>query len=138
MVFDGELIEAHFMRIGAASGSAAIVDAILSSVDALTAALAPVIGNRGVAALHARSVHIARRTYRWLPEEGESSVQGGKSLRSTLIEHDDAEKAQVAAAILTSFNALLVSLIGSALSTRLLTHVALAAPTERSAQQESP
>ena len=138
MDFDGEHIEASLMRISRMSGSAGVVEAILHTIGDLTTALAPVIGSRGVAALYARSVHIARRAHAWLPDESESSTEGLKVLHSTLTEHGDTDNAAAAVAILTSFNALLVSLIGSALATRLLAHVKLVTFTENSEQQASP
>src|SRR6187402_2957239 len=69
MDFDGDDIEASLLRISRISGSAGMIDAIMHTISDLTAALSPVIGDRGAAALYARSVHVARRTHAWLPDE---------------------------------------------------------------------
>ncbi len=135
MDFEDEHIQTQLMRIREVAGSAAMVSAIMSVIASLIATLSPMIGIRGAAALYARSVHIARDRHPWLPDEGMSALEGSDTLRSILAERSDVETASAAAAILASFNTVLVSLIGQALATRLLSPVFLAASNELSSQQ---
>src|SRR5687768_10983754 len=44
-----------------------IADAAVAIWQAIDAALAPVLGQRGVVALYQRSLHLASQTYPWLP-----------------------------------------------------------------------
>jgi hypothetical protein len=89
---------------------------------AIAAALAPVIGQLGVAALYRRSLHLAAATHPWLP-----SGNGGPSvgidldaLEAALTARESAQAAAGGAALLLSFHALVGSLIGPSLSGQLL------------------
>lgn len=111
-------------RDGASAGQ--VADLVDSAWEQIAAALAPVIGQRGVAALYKRSLHLATASHAWL-----TAAQGGGSLaemdlaalRAQLVQHSGAEAAAAGAALLLSFHGLVGSLIGPALSGQLLGEV---------------
>jgi len=128
MEFDAKLIEAELMRISRVADPAAISETFLSTVDALVDVLAPVIGKRGVAALYERSVHISRRNFAWLPMV-ETPHESESMLQLLQLRTND-QQAAACAAVLSSFYAILVSLVGSNLSSRLLRDIDLAVPDD--------
>jgi hypothetical protein len=88
----------------------------------LDAALSPIIGLRGVAALFWRSLHLARATYPWLPAipPGNPFNFDPGPLRAVLAQRRADEAAAAADCFLQSLHRLLVSLIGASLTERLL------------------
>lgn len=89
----------------------------------IQAALAPVIGQRGVAALYKRSLHLAAVTHPWLA----AAQAGGGTfpmdlalLRDEFARRSGAQAAAAGAALLLSFHGLVGSLIGPSLSGQLL------------------
>ncbi len=88
----------------------------------IDAALAPIIGHHGVAALLRRSQYLLRGTHPWLAS-CPADAPGGPAfdaLKSTLGAQAAAEAAQANGALLQVFLDLLSSLIGASLSERLL------------------
>lgn len=121
-------------RSGADAGQiAARVVAACREVDA---ALAPVIGARGVAALFQRSVHLAAEAVPWLAGGGGAGPTGIDlpALESLLSARDAADAAVGGGRLLQQFDDLLASLIGPALTARLLRSVwdRLASPSSAS------
>lgn len=92
----------------------------------IQAALAPVIGVRGVAALYKRSLHLTAKAHPWL-----AAAQVGNSLAEIDLaslgtecgKRSSAEVAAAGAALLLSFHELVGSLIGPSLSGQLLGEV---------------
>jgi len=88
----------------------------------IDAALAPIIGQQGVAALLRRSQYLLRDTYPWLgscPPDG-PGASAFDALKSALGAQAAADSAQANGALLQVFHDLLSSLIGASLSERLL------------------
>ena len=86
------------------------------------AALSPIIGRLGVAALYDRSVRLSSLRFRWLAELGESSQTPVdlEALRAVLVRQGNEEVRAGAAMLRQSFNDLLTSLVGASLAERLL------------------
>ena len=84
--------------------------------------LAPIVGMGGVAALYRRSLHLAGADHPWL-EGGIDRVGHGidlPALQAAMAKRSSADAAAGGRALLQSFRELLTSLIGGALSERLL------------------
>jgi hypothetical protein len=114
---------ARLLADGAAA--AVIADTTVATWLAIEAALSPIIGLRGVAALYKRSLYLTRGDYPWLGTvyEGALGPSEFASLQGALGRQPDAEAAAASAALLQTFNNLLTSLIGESLSERLLRSV---------------
>ena len=112
---------AQRVRDGASAGQ--VAEIVNSAWERIAAALAPVIGHRGVAALYRRSLYLAAVSHAWL-----AVAQGGGSLaemdlaplRAELARRSGAEAAAAGATLLLSFHGLVDSLIGPTLSGQLL------------------
>ncbi|MCR6700302.1 MAG: hypothetical protein NVV68_03650 [Dokdonella sp.] len=95
---------------------------VVEKMQAIHAALAPVIGDRGVSALYRRSLFLMGREAAWaqsLYAQGE--IAGDyTSLRSAISGQTDAEALSSAEAIFSNIFDVLVDLIGTALTERLL------------------
>ena len=107
---------------GVAVDSTAIAAAASRAYDDLAQVLAPVVGDVGVAAMTDRALHLAARTYPWLP----SSEPGAPDTRFTKViealqQHDDpAVAAAAGAAVFEAFLGLLATFIGEPLAARLV------------------
>lgn len=108
-------------RDGDAS-AAQIAEAVFVKCRAIEAALTPIIGQRGVAALHRRSLHLAARSHPWLAGAmaDDPASQDWAILKALLSRQTSADAAAGGAAFLQSFNDLLGSLVGPSLTERLL------------------
>jgi hypothetical protein len=106
-------VGADARRIGEASAS------IWRAIDA---ALTPVIGTRGSAALYKRSLHLARANYPLLAEVQDIAGEPGdfSGLRTVLSRQTAADAAAAHDALLHIFHDLLVDLVGHSLTRRLL------------------
>ena len=111
---------ARKVRDGASS--AQLADAILSAWDQIILAMAPVIGQRGVAAMYDRSVHLSVPAHPWLgaAHPGGNAAMDLGALRSALERQGSAEAASGGGALLLAFHEVVVSLIGPTLSGQLL------------------
>jgi hypothetical protein len=91
----------------------------------IDAALAPIIGSRGVAALYQRSLHLAAKTHPWLAgaHEFAQAAIDFAALKSVVAQQSDADAALGSHALLQTFHQLLGSLIGAGLTERLLRDV---------------
>lgn len=94
------------------------------------AALAPVVGARGVAALYKRTLFLASETHPWLAAAFAAAAEPGDftSLRVALSQQDGAEAAAAQQQVLQALHQLLDQLIGPALTGRLL-HTVWALPS---------
>jgi hypothetical protein len=88
----------------------------------IDAALAPIIGHRGVAALFGRSVHLIRADHPWLtaPHESTTDRIDLAALQSTLSQQTSDTVVAINGALLRKFLELLSNLIGVSLTERLL------------------
>lgn len=111
---------ARKVRDGASS--AQVADAILAAWRQITSAMAPVIGQRGVAAMYTRSLHLAVAAHPWLgaAQPGGLAAMDLGSLRSALERQGSAEAAAGGGALLLAFHGVVVSLIGPSLCGQLL------------------
>ncbi len=99
-----------------------VADAAVAQWRAIDAALSPIIGPRGVAALYKRTVHMASADRPWL-----AAAYGGPlhpidvdALHSALALQSAARAAEASEVISAAFRALLSSLIGSDLTQQLM------------------
>jgi hypothetical protein len=88
-------------------------------------ALAPIVGQRGVAALYKRSLHLTAHTHPWLvaAHDGEQTVMNLAALESLLVRQTGSAAAAGGSALLCTFHDLLATLIGPSLTERLLLSV---------------
>jgi hypothetical protein len=102
-----------------AGSVATLVVSIWRDIDAV---LAPIIGNRGVAALFNRTLHLIRHEHAWLTAAHVSMADcvDFETLHSTLSQRTSADIVIANGALLQNFLELLGSLIGTSLSERLL------------------
>ena len=105
--------------------AARIAEAVVSTWQDIDAALGPVIGKGGVAALYGRSLHLSASSHPWLAglHDGDGSSMDLAVLQSALAQQDGAVAVAGGLAILQTFNELLASLVGASLSDRLLRSV---------------
>jgi hypothetical protein len=116
-------IAAFLARRGEVDATAAqIAEAVFTKCQAIEAALTPIIGLRGVAALHRRGLHLAARSHPWLADAlpGEPASEGRAILKTLLSRQTSADAALGGAAFLQAFYDLLASLVGLSLTERLL------------------
>jgi hypothetical protein len=112
------------VRTGAAADGTSAADAFVATWQAAQAALCPIFGERGMAALFQRSVQLTARRHPALARpsrlEGELDLQ---DLRAELALRDEAEAAAASAELWRIFCELLGTLVGPALTARLLRSV---------------
>ena len=134
----GAIRETLLRRSGTATDPDSIAKSAMDTWAQMAALLEPVIGARGVDALFARSVHLARKKHQWL---GGSGVRGNGAaslahIRASFESKDSSVSMDAACELLTTFNGLLANLIGESLTTRLLAVAWL--PPLSETQKESP
>jgi len=103
-----------------------IADEAVSTWQAIDAALSPILGARGVAALYRRSLALTAADHPWLravspedsPERGDFTA-----LRTVLSRQPSESGAAVRSALLHTFRELLTKLIGESLTRLLLSTV---------------
>ncbi len=106
----------------------------------IDAALAPIIGQRGVAALYKRSLYLARTEHAFLAPLPENASSPGdfSALHAALSDQTNANATAANAALLETFSGLLTSLIGASLTERLLRSVWDHSSSGSAAQDTSP
>lgn len=99
-----------------------IADAARSIWSDVDAALSPIIGQRGVAALYKRSLELTRADYPCLVAAyaAGSEHDAFVALQAALAEQDSSDAAAASDALLQTFCNLLTTLIGASLTERLL------------------
>jgi hypothetical protein len=105
--------------LGGAS-SEEVAALIATTFQGIDQALAPIVGQRGMAALYKRSLHLCRPMHGWLPIVAEETSVDLAALTSALAERTSAEAASAGTRLLESFRVLLTTLIGESLTERLL------------------
>jgi len=125
-------------RVTAGADAAQIAVAMGTLWQEIETALAPILGQQGVAALFGRSLHLTAKGHPWLAarHEAASSTMDLTALKAALSQQDSAEAASGGSALLRTFHELLSSLVGPSLTERLLRPV-WAQPTSGSPAQDT-
>lgn len=119
-------IQAKLAQLSAQGANAEqIADAAVVAWRGIDAVLSPIIGQRGVAALYKRSLHLSRGDYPWLTTVAEGVLQTSDftSLQTALARQTSANAVAANGALLHAFTELLTNLIGASLTERLLQSV---------------
>lgn len=108
--------------VSAGASSEELAALVTSTFQAFDQALAPVVGQRGMAGLYKRSLHLSRPMHPWLPVEakGAESALDLIPMTHALAKKTSAEAASAGTDLLDCFRALLTTLIGESLTERLL------------------
>ena len=130
----GENLESH-VQTGVRSVEATLAQMVASGADAaaiaeaacvvwrdIAAALSPIIGQHGIAALYKRSLHLTRNEHSGLSavHDAAGDIEDFTALHKALSSQPSSGAAAANGALLKSFYDLLSSLIGIALTERLL------------------
>src|SRR3984957_12688032 len=137
--------ESHWLdglahRVGLDTDAAHVADTIVSTVRDIETVLRPVIGPIGFDALYSRCVYLAGLDHPWLTDAREplqTPVDLG-ALLPVLARQTSADAAAGGVALLQTFNGLLATLIGRALSEHLLGHVGQSPHPLRAAEAQVP
>lgn len=116
-------LRAVFARLAADGvAPAKIAEQAVLTWAAFDAALAPVIGQRGVDALYRRTLSLVLPNHGWLASVHEAGFRPGQdpAFRAAVAHQDRASAAAASGALLQTFHGLLVDMIGSALTDKLL------------------
>jgi hypothetical protein len=116
-------VQSSVARLATGGGNAEqIADAAVATWCDVDAALSPVIGHRGVAALYKRSLHLTRAAHACLAPVHEGELQPGEfgALHATLSQQTSQDAAAAHGALLQAFCDLLTHLIGASLTEQLL------------------
>lgn len=110
------------VRVGPGSKPKAVARAVVAICSEIDAALAPVVGPHGVAALYRRSLYLTAQSHSELAglHEAVETLMDVADLRVRLETLSSEQAATVGVALLETFQALLESLVGSSLTERLL------------------
>lgn len=121
----GSIAATLAQSLPAGASAAQIADAMLLIWREIDAALRPIIGPAGVAALYKRSVYLSLPAYPWLAgaHEGGHSSMDLSALQDVVSQQGHANAAACCDALLHTFHELLTSLVGSSLTERLLRSV---------------
>jgi len=108
--------------LAADADAAQIAEAVVATWQEMDAALTPIIGQRGVAALYKRSRHLTSSLYPWLTglHEGARAAIDLAALEAAIARQSSADAAAGGDALLRTFHELLSSLVGPSLTERLL------------------
>jgi hypothetical protein len=109
-------------QVDAGADPAQIADAIISIWHEIDGALHPIVGQRGVASLYKRSLHLTSPAYPWLAglQDDIQAAMDLAALRSVLVQQSSADAAAGGGDLLQTFHELLASLVGDSLTERLL------------------
>jgi hypothetical protein len=107
---------------GISADAHAIAAAALRAYERLAQQVAPLIGEAGLNAVCARSLHLMQREFSWLAPAGSAEPRDTPftHVRVSLERQDPAVATNAAIAVLATFGELLASFIGESLTTRLL------------------
>ena len=106
-------------QVTAGASAAQIAATVTSTWQAIEAALCPILGKAGVAALFQRSVALAAKTYSWLPSDASAPPDVG-ALHDLLARQPSDVAADAGGAVIQAFHDLLATLVGPSLTGRLL------------------
>jgi hypothetical protein len=133
------MLRALSHRFPEQSDSAAISGEFARVLQDIRNVLAPILGNRGVAALLQRSLHRASMQFPWIAETlaGDDLVDL-PALQASLAAHEPAAARAAVECSLECFHALLTSLIGAPLTERLFVPVWTPPSSGEAAQEPQP
>jgi hypothetical protein len=126
-------------RVGLNADTASIAQAIVSILQAMDAALTPIIGQQGVVALYRRSLHLCASRHPRLAHISDrvQTAQDLNALNSELVTESEADALFFGEVLLITFYELLTTLIGPSLTARLLRDVWKPSLSDTSAQENS-
>lgn len=112
-------------RVREGASASQIAERIVSAWQDIHGALAPVIGQRGVAALYKRSIHLTIARHAWLQacSDGAPETMELPVLRTVLARQPAGEAAAGGGALLAALRDLVETLIGPKLTEQLLASV---------------
>lgn len=126
-------------RAAGGANAAQIADTVVSIWQDIDAALRPILGQRGVASLYRRSIHLATTAYPWLGD-----MRGAKqatldlpALRAVFAQQDSGTASTAGGDLLQTFYELLASLVGTSLTEQLLRSIWANPSSGEPAQDES-
>ncbi|MDZ7589749.1 MAG: hypothetical protein U5L05_03470 [Rubrivivax sp.] len=127
-------------RVPAEANAEQLADAIVTVWRDIDLALHPILGHRGVAALYNRNLRLSAAAHPWLAGS-QSDVLAAvdvTALRAALLQQPAAEAAAAGTALFRSFEQLLASLVGPALTAQLLQSVWVHPAVSPPAQDNAP
>lgn len=134
---DDRIALAVAQRAGEGADAARIADAIIALWQQIESVLAPIVGQRGVAALYKRSLYVAAVVHPWLElQEDPEATPDLAALKSAISRQRSVDATAGGVAMLEAFHTLLISLIGSSLTERLLDAVWAHRPSSGSSAQD--
>lgn len=109
-------------RLLAGANVGQVADTIVDLWQEIDRALAPIVGHRGVAALYNRGLALTTVAHPWLASasSGGLSAVDPSALKATLLQQTAVQAAIGGSALFETFRDLLTSLVGAALTERLL------------------
>jgi hypothetical protein len=127
-------------RLIAEADVGVVADTILNVWQQIDQALSPIVGTRGVAALYNRSVRLTAVEHPWLPDasSGVLAAIDLSALKAALLRQSAESAAAGGNALFQTFRELLASLVGAALTERLLRSVWTPSSGASPAQDHSP
>ena len=125
-------------RVGADATAAQVAAALVAIWHEIDAALTPILGKGGVAALYKRALYLTGTAHPWLALRREDLSTGVDlaALKAVLAQQSSAVAVAGGNDFLQTFHRLLASLVGAALTERLLRSVW--APPSRGAPAQDP
>jgi len=105
---------------GGPESSARVAAGVTKACQKLAEVLVPIVGERGVRALLARSLALSTRSHPWLAGAGPPAQQPWLALQTCIEKQPPAPAIEAALCLLESFLDLLARFIGDGLVTRLL------------------
>lgn len=108
--------------VGVGADAKAIADDCIRAWERVTSQFAPLIGEGGIGALYARSLHLTRSRFPWLavPQEPRQTDSPYTDLKVSLERREPSEAREAISALMVTFAELLTALIGETLTTRIL------------------
>ncbi len=112
-------------RVSPDADAGRVADAVVVAWQEIDAALTPIVGPRGFAALYKRSVYMAAQVHPWLMGVHDNALASVNlaDLNVVFKQQSSAEAAASAALLFNTFHDLLVSMVGPSLTERLLRSV---------------
>ena len=109
-------------QAGEGADATRIADAVIMAWQEVDAVLSPILGHGGVTALYRRSLYLTGLAHPWLSHthKGEQTDMDLAELKSAITRQSSADAYSAGGALLQSFNGLLASMVGPALTERLL------------------
>ena len=135
-----QIVASLAQRVGPNADIAIVAQAIASILQDMDAALTPIIGPQGVAALYRRSLHLCASKHPRLAGTYDS-VQASldlTALKSVIVEQSEADALFFGEVLLMTYYELLTTLIGPSLTARLLHGVWEPSLSDTPSQETSP